>query len=238
MRSATATPSSLALCASIGPRTTSPIAQILGRLARQSASTSTKPRSSSLRPTSSAASPAVFGIRPIATINLSKVSSCSPPAASVQCTFTLALPGLIAPILTLVLIFKPRSRVKIRLASRATASSAASKKPGAASRIVTSEPKRFQTEPISRPITPAPMTPSFLGTAEIDSAPSLSRISLLSQGRSGRLRGLEPVAMMICVASTTSRRSPSSTSTCQRSPARPMILPRPCRLATLFFLKR
>ncbi len=36
MRSATATPSSSALCASIGPRTTSPIAQTPGRLVRQS----------------------------------------------------------------------------------------------------------------------------------------------------------------------------------------------------------
>ena len=50
MRSATATPSSSALCASIGPRTTSPIAQTFGRLVRHSSSTATKPRSSSLQP--------------------------------------------------------------------------------------------------------------------------------------------------------------------------------------------
>ena len=50
MRSATATPSSSALCASIGPRTTSPIAQTSGRLVRQSPSTATKPRSSSFSP--------------------------------------------------------------------------------------------------------------------------------------------------------------------------------------------
>ena len=52
-----ATPSSSALCASIGPRTTSPIAQTFGRLVRQSSSTSTKPRSSSLRPTASRVQP-------------------------------------------------------------------------------------------------------------------------------------------------------------------------------------
>src|SRR5918911_94299 len=51
MRCATATPSSSALCASIGPRTTSPIAQTFGRFVRHSPSTATKPRSSSLRPT-------------------------------------------------------------------------------------------------------------------------------------------------------------------------------------------
>src|SRR5204863_443154 len=43
MRSATATPSSSALCASIGPRTTSPIAQTFGRLVLQSSSTTTAP---------------------------------------------------------------------------------------------------------------------------------------------------------------------------------------------------
>ena len=51
MRSATATPSSSALCASIGPRTTSPIAQTFGRFVRHSSSTSMKPRSSSSTPT-------------------------------------------------------------------------------------------------------------------------------------------------------------------------------------------
>ena len=71
MRSATATPSSSALCASIGPRTTSPIAQTFARLVRQSSSTVTKPRSSSSRPTASAFSPMVLGTRPIETISFS-----------------------------------------------------------------------------------------------------------------------------------------------------------------------
>ena len=40
----------------------------------------------------------------------------------------------------------------------------ATKKSGMASRTVTSEPTRRQTEPISRPMTPAPMIASFFGT--------------------------------------------------------------------------
>ena len=66
MRSATATPSSSPLCASIGPRTTSPIAQTLPRLVRQSSSTATKPRSSSARPTASPfATTSIFAPRTI-----------------------------------------------------------------------------------------------------------------------------------------------------------------------------
>ena len=45
VRSATATPSSSALCASIGPRTTSPIAHTLGKLVRHWSSTTMAPRS-------------------------------------------------------------------------------------------------------------------------------------------------------------------------------------------------
>ena len=44
------TPSSLPLCASIGPRTTSPTAHTFGTLVRQCSSTWMKPRSSSLTP--------------------------------------------------------------------------------------------------------------------------------------------------------------------------------------------
>jgi hypothetical protein len=49
MHSATMTPSSMPLCASIGPGTTSPTAQTFGRLVRHCASTSMKPRSLELQ---------------------------------------------------------------------------------------------------------------------------------------------------------------------------------------------
>ncbi|MNR38907.1 hypothetical protein D3C85_1570550 [compost metagenome] len=62
--------------------------------------------------------------------------------------------------------------------------------------MVTSEPSRRHTEPSSRPITPAPITASFLGTASKDSAPSLSETMTLSTGTLGKWRAREPVAMI------------------------------------------
>src|SRR5258708_15639308 len=87
MRSATATPSSSALWASIGPRTTSPIAHTLGRFVRQFSSTAIKPRSS-LRPTPSALRPSVLARRPIETMSRSKTALCALPSAPVYSTVT------------------------------------------------------------------------------------------------------------------------------------------------------
>ncbi len=67
------TPSSLPLCASIGPRTTSPTAQTLPAPVRHSSSTLMKPRSSSFTPVPSPSSPSVNGRRPTATTTLSTV---------------------------------------------------------------------------------------------------------------------------------------------------------------------
>ena len=75
------TPSSLPLCASIGPRTTSPTAQTLPAPVWHSSSTLMKPRSSSCTPVPSPSSPSVNGRRPIATTTLSTVTVCSPLAS-------------------------------------------------------------------------------------------------------------------------------------------------------------
>ena len=83
MRSATATPSSSALCASIGPRTTSPMAHTPFKLVRQSSSTTIAPRSSSFSPTASGFKPAVCGTRPIETIRRSTSSVVAAPLVSV-----------------------------------------------------------------------------------------------------------------------------------------------------------
>src|SRR5271170_6828960 len=90
MRSATITPSSLPLCASMGPRTTSPTAQTLAALVRQCSSTTTKPRSSTSTPVPSANNPSVKGRRPTATTSLSTCSECSPCAS--EYTTSTALP--------------------------------------------------------------------------------------------------------------------------------------------------
>ena len=83
MRSATATPSSFALCASIGPRTQSPTAKTPSAPVLQCSSTTMKPRSSSFTPVPSASSPSVYGRRPMQTTSLSTPKDCAAPAASV-----------------------------------------------------------------------------------------------------------------------------------------------------------
>ena len=200
MRSATATPSSLALCASIGPRTTSPIAQTFGRLVWHNSFTAMKPRSSFAKPTASAFSFCVFGMRPMATISLSNVSSFFAPFNS-YCTRTPFFSLLMLSIFTPSSIFRPCSLVKYLKASLAICWSAAARKVGAASRMVTSAPRRFHTEPISKPITPEPITPSLAGTSVRFSAPSLSSTFTLSTSTKGSGRGTEPVATITCLAS-------------------------------------
>ena len=84
---------------------------------------------------------------------------------------------------------------KALAASFATCSSAAPRKFGSASSTVTSAPRRRHTEPISRPMTPEPMTPSRFGTCGMRSAPSFDSTSSSSKGAPGSARALEPVAM-------------------------------------------
>ena len=68
---------------------------------------------------------------------------------------------------------------------------------GRNSRIVTSEPSRFQTEPSSRPIAPAPITTSFFGGSVNSSASVLLTIVLPSNFANGNSTGALPVAMTI-----------------------------------------
>ena len=175
----------------MGPRTTSPMAQMLGTVLRQLSSTGMKPRSSTDRPTDSRPRPSVLGTRPIETIRRSDSMLCSLPLASWYWTVTLPpLPPLPGATLTLP-IFTPNSNfrpcfLKSFSASLLTAASQAPRKDGAISSTVTSAPRRRQTEPSSRPITPAPMTVSFFGTLSKARAPSLSHTSTLSTGTLGR----------------------------------------------------
>ena len=90
--------------------------------------------------------------------------------------------------------------MKALCASLAICSSTAPRKVGSASSTVTSAPRRRHTEPISRPITPEPITPSVFGTAAMRSAPSLLRMFSSSKGAPGSARAFEPVATMTCFA--------------------------------------
>src|ERR687897_1005170 len=73
---------------------------------------------------------------------------------------------------------------------------------------MTSLPSRRHTLPSSRPMTPAPITPSRLGTASKSSAPQESTMFLPSNGAERSSVGLEPDASTTCFA-VSSRLLPS-----------------------------
>ena len=148
-------------------------------------------------------------------------------------TDTPSLYSVIWLIFTPKSIASPCSWVKYLNASLAICWSAAGKKVGAASKICTSAPKRFHTEPISKPITPAPITPNFLGTAVKFNAPSLSNtLTLLMFTNCGKPRGAEPVAITTCLAAIC---VPLSTFNSHSSPCLPANEARPKMLSILFF---
>jgi hypothetical protein len=104
------------------------------------------------------------------------------------------------------------------------------------SMTVTSVPRRRQTEPISRPMTPPPMTASFFGIVLSESAPveSTMRPLALSTGTGGRGVGSEPDAMrMFFVVSVL---EPPLVSVASTTPER-ATLPVPLTYSTPYFLK-
>ena len=139
-------------------------------------------------------------------MSLSNNALCSLPCVSTYSTLT-SLPLLMVPIFTPISIARPCFR-KSLCASLATVSSTAPKNTGMASSMVTSEPKRRHTLPISKPITPAPITPNRLGTASMANAPVFDRICFSSNGAPGNSRGIEPVAITTCLAVNVSADAP------------------------------
>ena len=90
------------------------------------------------------------------------------------------------------------------------------------STTVTSDPSRFQTEPSSSPITPAPITTSRFGTSAISSAPVEVTTLFSSTSTPGREAGSDPVAMTMFLAFRTPASGPSTVT----SPGA-VILPQP-----------
>ena len=88
--------------------------------------------------------------------------------------------------------------------SFAISASAIGKKLSIASITVTLEPSLDHTLPNSRPITPAPITPTVLGTLLNSKAPVLSTIFLLSKIADGICIGDDPVAIIMFLVSTNS----------------------------------
>ena len=109
---------------------------------------------------------------------------------------------------------------------------------GSASSIVTSAPSRRHTEPISRPMTPEPTTPSVLGTPAMRSAPSLDRMLVLVEGHAGQRHAGSsrwPRSRAWRSASRWRHRPRRSRSRHRRSSTNE---PRPWKNVTLFFLNR
>lgn len=81
--------------------------------------------------------------------------------------------------------------------------------PSMNSTTVTSVPRRRQTEPISRPITPPPTTTSDLGTALSSRAPVEVTMVVSSTGTPGSFAGSEPVAITMFLAESVVASLPS-----------------------------
>mmetsp|Transcript_23077 Transcript_23077/g.52055 ORF Transcript_23077/g.52055 Transcript_23077/m.52055 type:complete len:273 (+) Transcript_23077:693-1511(+) len=230
-------PSSSALWASIGPAITSPIAKIDGTLVLKWSSTSMRPSRSVWMPSASSPRPSVYGRRPMATRQASASSSEALPfftSSTVNFTFP---PSTVAPV-TLVpsLNLMPCFFIIVRNFLAISLSV-----PGMIrsrnSTTVTSEPSLLQTDPISSPITPPPITIIFSGTLSISSAPVESTMTppALSTGTGGRGVTSEPVAMRMFLVSYEAA-APSAPATLTL--LGPAMDPLPLRYSTPYFLKR
>ena len=104
--------------------------------------------------------------------------------------------------------------VKIFCASLETNLSNIGKNESKASKTTTSEPKRLHTEPNSKPITPAPITPKRLGTSLKAKAPVESTIMSSVKGATGMLIGAEPAAKITAFVAWTVSVAPSCATNC------------------------
>mmetsp|Transcript_7163 Transcript_7163/g.24624 ORF Transcript_7163/g.24624 Transcript_7163/m.24624 type:complete len:266 (+) Transcript_7163:505-1302(+) len=234
MCSTHAMPSSSALCASMGPGMTSPMAWMEGTLVWNLSLTKTRPRSISI-PRSSRPRPSVKGLLPIATRTTSaSMCSCSPPSAgsTVSLTPSASATALVTLDLSLILIpcfFMTRSKF-LR-----TSWSIAGTIFGKNSMTSTSAPSLDHTDPSSSPMMPPPMTTIFLGTSLSAMAPVDDTILSSSIWTPGSGVTSLPVASTTFLATTFS--SPPSEVATVTSFA-PVTLPHPLTYLTLFFLNR
>mmetsp|Transcript_998 Transcript_998/g.2575 ORF Transcript_998/g.2575 Transcript_998/m.2575 type:complete len:202 (-) Transcript_998:407-1012(-) len=182
-----------------------------GTLVAKWSSTSTCPRPFTFTPTFSRPRPSVNGARPVETSTMSASISSMAPSLRAS-SVSLAPPdGSSSAELTLVdsLNFMP---CFLKMRCRLDAISLSMGPPIASinSTTVTSAPRRRQTEPISRPMTPPPTTTIFLGTAVRSSAPVDVTIVFSSTGTPGSFAGSEPLAMTMFLAASVVASPPST----------------------------
>ena len=128
-------------------------------------------------------------------------SSAAPPAAGSMVTCW-AAPFLATPVTLLASLKVMPCLARMRCTVLATSASMPGRMRSRNSTTVTSEPSRRQTEPSSRPITPAPTTSRRLGTFGSDSAPVDETIAASSMLTPGSLATSEPVAMTMLLVSS------------------------------------
>mmetsp|Transcript_6332 Transcript_6332/g.14006 ORF Transcript_6332/g.14006 Transcript_6332/m.14006 type:complete len:211 (+) Transcript_6332:135-767(+) len=198
----------------MGPLTMSPIAKMLGTLVRKWSSTLTNLPSIST-PTDSSPRLSMNWRRPTQTrtTSASEVFASPPFAASV------ATSSLSPTFLTPVTLVESWNSIPcfFRIARKFFATSSSMPTPpmlSMNSTTVTWEPRRDQTLPSSRPMTPPPITVSFSGSFSKDSAPVLDTICFSSSSMPGRLITSEPVASMmffVAISCSPPSRSPTLT---------------------------
>mmetsp|Transcript_16340 Transcript_16340/g.55499 ORF Transcript_16340/g.55499 Transcript_16340/m.55499 type:complete len:213 (+) Transcript_16340:599-1237(+) len=188
----------------MAPSMQSPIAYTLGTFVWKCSSTCTRPRRSISMPSSSRPMPFVTGRRPVATSTTSaEMVWASPPAAGSTVSTTPS--AVTSEDVTLVLrVNLSPCFLSVRWNCLPISWSIVGTMRSRNSTTSTSVPRRFHTEPISRPMTPPPTTTIFLGISVSSSAPveSTMRLPALSTGHGGRGMGSEPVAMTILSDST------------------------------------
>ena len=201
MRSATATPSSSALCASIGPRTTSPTAQTFGRLVLQSLVDHDEAALVEFQSDRFAIQADRCSARGRSTRSACRIRAlCAAPLASSYSTVTSFLPALTAPIFTPRLIDRPCLANSLRgLLCNLLVDHAEEHRQGFQHRHfgteATPDAAHFQADHAG-----ADDAQFRFGTASMDKAPSFDRISFSSNGAPGNARGVEPVAITTCLA--------------------------------------
>mmetsp|Transcript_15179 Transcript_15179/g.47375 ORF Transcript_15179/g.47375 Transcript_15179/m.47375 type:complete len:227 (+) Transcript_15179:1800-2480(+) len=213
MISTAATPSSSALCASMGPRTTSPMAYTPLAVVSYDSLIVTCLRSFSSTPALSRPRLSVKGRRPTETSTTSASNDLGePPAAASVCRVMGALTssGMSADV---HLRFRWNSMPCFLSTFCVSLATSASHDAPATwsinSTTVTLDPRRDHTLAISRPMTPPPTTTMRSGTFLRDRAPVEVTMRVSSTGRKGRSTGTEPVAMMmpldaVCFSPSTS----------------------------------
>lgn len=159
MSSARATPSSSALWASMGPSVTSPMAKMPGTFVLKWSFVMIRPCLSRSTPTFSRPRPSVKGLRPTQTMILSAGnSSCWPAFSAVR---RVVLPLVLMPVTLASSSNLIPCFLKIRSAILEISWSKVMATRGRSSTMVTSLPRRLQTEPSSRPMAPAPTMTIF-----------------------------------------------------------------------------